>query len=150
MQTYIDQLVSGLALDKLVIGETTVDLGGEYDQYAWQENALSDLWADIYLDYGKIFGAEISLVNAGATWGNLKKGEIRGPGRNNWNMSLFKSFLISEKRNSRFEFRFETFNTFNHTQFSSVGTSFSNLGQFGVPTGVYDPRTLQLGARLIF
>jgi hypothetical protein len=83
-------------------------------------------------------------------WGNLKKGEIRGPGRNNWNMALFKSFLMSEKRNSRFEFRFETFNTFNHTQFSNVGTSFSNAGQFGVPTAVYDPRTLQLGARLIF
>ena len=83
-------------------------------------------------------------------WGNLTKGAIRGPGRNNWNMSLFKSFLISEAHNSRFEFRFETFNTFNHTQFSSVGTSFSNQGQFGTPTGVYDPRTLQLGARLIF
>src|SRR5579872_413848 len=83
-------------------------------------------------------------------WGNLPKGAIRGPGRDNWNLSLFKSFLISEAHNSRFEFRFETFNSFNHTQFSSVGTSFSNQSQFGVPTGVYDPRTLQLGARLLF
>lgn len=76
MQQYVDQLVSGLALDKVVIGTANVDLGGEYDQYAWQENALSNLWADIYLDYGKIFGAQISLVNAGATWGNLKKGPL--------------------------------------------------------------------------
>ncbi|HLJ45412.1 MAG TPA: carboxypeptidase regulatory-like domain-containing protein [Bryobacteraceae bacterium] len=83
-------------------------------------------------------------------WGNLKKGEIVGPGRNNWNISMFKSFLISEARNSRFELRFESFNTFNHTQFNAVGTTFSNLGQFGTPTGTYDPRTLQFGARLLF
>ena len=53
-------------------------------------------------------------------WGNLKKGEIRGPGRNNWNISLFKNFLISEARGSRLELRFESFNTLNHTQFNGT------------------------------
>src|SRR5207249_10425528 len=49
--------------------------------------------------------------------GNLTKGAVRGPGRNNWNISLFKEFVLSESRGSRFEFRAESFNTFNHTQF---------------------------------
>ncbi len=76
IQKYVDQLVAGISLDKIAVGETDVDLNGSYDQYPWQENALSNLWADIYLEYGKAFGAQIALVNAGATWGNLKKGKI--------------------------------------------------------------------------
>ncbi|HZU27483.1 MAG TPA: carboxypeptidase regulatory-like domain-containing protein [Bryobacteraceae bacterium] len=82
-------------------------------------------------------------------WGSLKKGAVRGPGRDNWNLSLFKSFLLSEARGSRFELRFESFNTFNHTQFNGVSTSFS-ASNFGAVTSVWDPRVFQLGAKLIF
>jgi hypothetical protein len=87
---------------------------------------------------------------APGAWGTLEKGEIRGPGRNNWNISLFKSFLLSEARGSRFELRFESFNTLNHTQFNGIGTDFSNQSQFGKPTSTWDPRQLQLAAKLIF
>jgi len=83
-------------------------------------------------------------------WGNLAKGAIRGPGRDNWNVSLFKSFLISEARDTRFELRFETFNTLNHTQFNNIGTTFSDTAQFGMPVSAWDPREIQLGAKLIF
>jgi hypothetical protein len=83
------------------------------------------------------------------SWGNLGKGAVRGPGRDNWNVSLFKSFAISEKRNSRFELRVETFNTFNHTEFNGVGTTYGN-SQFGQVTSTWDPRTFQLGAKLLF
>jgi hypothetical protein len=83
-------------------------------------------------------------------WGNLPYGSIREPGRDNWNIALFKSFLLSETRGSHFELRFESFNTFNHTQFSGVGNSFSNLSQFGVPNGAWDPRELQFGGKIIF
>jgi hypothetical protein len=83
-------------------------------------------------------------------WGNYKFGDVRGPGRNNWNLSLFKSFPISEERDSRFELRIESFNTFNHTQFNGVGVSMANTNQFGIPTSVWDPRQLQFGAKLMF
>lgn len=82
-------------------------------------------------------------------WGNLGKNGLRGPGRDNWNLSLFKSFVISEARGSRFELRFETFNTFNHTQFNNVGTSYPS-SQFGQVTSTWDPRVIQLGAKLYF
>jgi hypothetical protein len=82
-------------------------------------------------------------------WGTLKKGEIRGPGRNNWNVSLFKSFLLSEARGSRIELRFESFNTFNHTQFNGINTSFTG-GGFGAPNSAWDPRELQLAGKFIF
>lgn len=89
------------------------------------------------------------------TWGNLGFDALRGPGRDNWNLALFKSFVISEARGSRFEFRAESFNPWNHTQFGGSGinggVSF-DLGSsnFGAVTSAFDPRVFQLGAKLIF
>jgi hypothetical protein len=92
---------------------------------------------------------------APGTWGNLGHDALRGPGRDNWNLSLFKTFLISESRGSRFEFRAESFNTWNHTQWKAdvnngdYGKAL-NGSNFGIITQAYDPRVFQLGAKLIF
>src|SRR5579872_4939724 len=82
-------------------------------------------------------------------WGTLGHNALRGPGMDNWNISLFKSFSLSESRGSRLELRLETFNTWNHTEFSGVNTTFgnSNFGQFN---STFDPRILQLGAKIYF
>jgi len=89
------------------------------------------------------------------TWGNFGFDGVRGPGRDNWNLSLFKSFVISESRGSRFEFRAESFNTWNHTQFGGSGQNGGFSNNFGAGnqlqvTSTYDPRIFQLGAKLIF
>jgi hypothetical protein len=83
------------------------------------------------------------------TYGTLGHNALRGPGRDNWNISLFKNFTLSESRGSRLELRFESFNTWNHTQFNGVdnGTGDSKFGQF---TSAFDPRILQLGAKIYF
>jgi len=82
-------------------------------------------------------------------FGDLGHNALRGPGRDNWNLSLFKSFWFNEERGSRLELRFETFNVWNHTQFNQVSTNFgsSNFGRF---TSAFDPRTLQLGIKAYF
>jgi Carboxypeptidase regulatory-like domain len=82
-------------------------------------------------------------------WGTFPHNGLRGPGRDNWNVSLFKSFTLSESRGSRLELRLETFNTWNHTQFNAVDT---NLGdsRFGQVTSAFDPRILQLGGKIYF
>jgi hypothetical protein len=82
-------------------------------------------------------------------WGNTPKRNVRGPGRNNFNLSLFKSFTLNEARGSRFELRFEGFNVFNHTQFNGVSTSFT-AGNFGKITSAFDARDIQIGAKLYF
>ncbi len=88
-------------------------------------------------------------------YGNLGHNVVRGPGRDNWNLSLFKSFVISESRGSRFEFRAESFNTWNHTQFrgdyngGGISTNFG-ASNFGAVTAAFDPRVFQFGAKLIF
>jgi hypothetical protein len=82
-------------------------------------------------------------------FGNLGHYAVRGPGRDNWNLSLFKSFVFSEERGSRLEFRVETFNTWNHTQFHDVSNNFVS-GNFGQFTSAFDPRILQFGLKLYF
>jgi hypothetical protein len=82
-------------------------------------------------------------------WGDLGKGVVRGPGRDNWNLSLFKSFVFNEARNSRIELRVETFNSWNHTEFQNVSTSFGS-GNFGQVTSTWDPRVFQLGGKFIW
>ncbi len=82
-------------------------------------------------------------------WGSFPRGTVYGPGRHNWNLSLFKSFTFSEARNSRLEFRAETFNTFNHTQWNGVSSQFT-ASDFGHVTSTYNPRNLQLGLKLLF
>jgi len=88
-------------------------------------------------------------------YGNAGFDALRGPGRDDWNLSLFKNFVISEERGSRVEFRVETFNTWNHTQFEgdannggiSINQGSSN---FGAVTSAFDPREFQFGLKLFF
>jgi hypothetical protein len=88
-------------------------------------------------------------------YGNLGFDGLRGPGRDDWNLSLFKNFIISEERGSRIEFRADAFNTWNHTQFkgdaNNGGISLNEgSSNFGAVTGAFDPREFQLGLKLIY
>jgi len=96
---------------------------------------------------------------------------LTGPGINNVDLSLQKSFSFTER--SRLELRVDAFNAFNHTQFSGVNSTlnvtsltnftptnlpfdangnfiFANRNGFGTINGARDPRILQLVARVVF
>jgi len=89
-----------------------------------------------------------ALPSVGA-WGNLGYDAVDGPGRDNWNLSLFKAFVFSESRGSQFELRLETFNTFNHPQIQTVPTGFGS-SNFGQPNGFFPGRIVQLGGKISF
>lgn len=102
--------------------------------------------------------ATSSFANPVAPWlggttngfGDAGKDTIVQPGLFNWNMSLYKEFpLSSRSEGPRFQFRAETYNTFNHTQFNDIdtGTTDSTYGQV---TSVYDPRVFQFGGKFMF
>jgi hypothetical protein len=83
--------------------------------------------------------------------GTAKGGSILGPGEQKWDLSLFKNFKIRESLG--LQFRAEAFNVWNHTNFSSVDTSFCHASPdctFGQITNAHDPRILQLGLKLNF
>ena len=93
------------------------------------------------------FAAPVAPWNGGTGFGSAGKDAVVLPGLFNTNLSLFKTFPLGE--GPTLELRFESFNTFNHTEFQNIdsGTTDANFGQV---TSAYDPRTLQLGAKLHF
>ncbi len=92
-------------------------------------------------------------IPAPLAFGSAGRGLLRGPGRTNFNLSLFKSFRIpfgsSYPEGARLQFRAESFNAFNHTQFHGVETGF-NSQNFGKVTSTYDPRVWQLALKFLF
>jgi hypothetical protein len=82
-------------------------------------------------------------------FGDAGKDSVVGPGLFNWNLSLFKSFPLTTHEGPRLEFRAESFNTFNHTEFQAIDSGFTD-SNFGQVTNTYDPRELQFGGKLIF
>jgi len=86
-------------------------------------------------------------------YGNLGFDAVRGPGRNNFNLSLLKNFTFTER--FHMEFRAESFNAFNHTQFKGdknsggIGTNFG-AGNFGQVTNAFPGREFQLAVKLIY
>jgi hypothetical protein len=96
------------------------------------------------------FADPVAPWNGGTTqgFGTAGKDAVVLPGLFNWNLSLFKSIPLM-REGPRIELRFESFNTFNHTQFQNVDAN-SHDGNFGQVTGDYGPRTLELGGKFIF
>ena len=72
---------------------------------------------------------------------------LRGPGINNWDLSITKKTNISET--TSLEFRAEFFNAFNHVQFLRVDNSggSSTFGQIISDRGM---RLIQFGLKLYF
>jgi len=95
------------------------------------------------------FSTNAFTAPAPGVWGNLTHNAVRGPGRDNWNLSMFKNFVFSESRGSRLEFRADAFNAWNHTQFRNVSNS-DTASDFGQVTSAFDPRVFQLGMKLVF
>jgi hypothetical protein len=81
--------------------------------------------------------------------GNARRGSILGPGAWRWDASLFKNTRIGEHVNA--QFRVESTNALNHTNFGQIDTSF--LGDpihFGQVMSARDARIIQLGVKLMF
>jgi hypothetical protein len=88
--------------------------------------------------------------------GNTPSNVIRGPGRNNWNTSVFKNFRVREGR-LNFQVRAEAYNTFNHTQFNAIDTTIqytaagvNTRASAGNVTSARDPRIMQFALRVTF
>ena len=83
----------------------------------------------------------------GLTLGNVGRNTLNRPYHTNFNMGLFKSFHIKEA--TSVEFRWETYNIFNHTQFDHVFRSFG-ASDFLTAKDTHDPRIMQFALKFIF
>ena len=83
---------------------------------------------------------------AAGALGNLGRNTERGPGVNNLDLALFKNFNLG--MGARLQFRLESFNVFNHTQFAGVSTNIAATN-FGVVTSARPARINQLGVQAV-
>jgi hypothetical protein len=105
--------------------------------------------------FSRYFETSVFQMPARGTIGNSARSLIRGPGVNNWDTAVFKNFPLRERM--RFQFRWELYNAFNHTQFSGVDTTarFDPQGKqvnarLGEITGARNARQMQLALRFYF
>lgn len=90
--------------------------------------------------------AAFSLPAAG-TFGNLGRNTVTGPGLVNMDTNVSRTFAIGER--VRLQLRGEFFNLFNHPNYRLVGRLI-NVQGFGRVLSQFDPRQIQLGAKLSF
>jgi hypothetical protein len=87
------------------------------------------------------------LVPAPGTLGTLGRNTERTDSFLEWNVSLSKDFIVSEK--ARLQFRGEIYNIFNTANFNAVDNVLTSPN-FGRVLSAFDPRRAQLALRLVF
>jgi len=130
----------------------TVGLGGGYTNrpnITGKPNYVKSKGAAGYQWVTANFSVPTAAWNGGSNlgFGNEGRDAILGPGRTNFTTSVYKSFAFTER--ARFEMRADSFNTFNHTQFSAFNNTASS-GNFGITTNTQDPREFEFGGKIIF
>ena len=108
--------------------------------------------------------AQLASNGEAGMFGYTGRNILRGPGRNNWDLALFKNFETPwfNNEHSTIQFRLETFNSFNHTQWQGISAFCSgatapgqacsgtdNVGNAEV-SSAWSPRIMQLALKLIF
>jgi hypothetical protein len=107
------------------------------DTAASGERGINHLW----------FNTGAFALPATGTFGNAGLNILRGPGFQNWDMALFKSFRIKEDVTT--QFRFEVFNFPNHPNLDNPVTN-PRSGSFGLITSKSGERNVQLGLKILF
>ena len=123
------------------------DLGGLNDTFGTNR---ADVVGDPGVDERTVtrwFNTAAFAQPAPGALGTLGRNTERGPGVNNLDLALFKNFTLA--REIRLQFRLESFNALNHTQFSGVSTNIAS-SNFGVVTSARPARINQLGLKLLF
>ena len=96
------------------------------------------------------FNPDLFSTEALGTFGNSQRRFFHGPGLNNTDMALLKTFGFTEA--TKLEFRAEAFNVFNHAQFTTPSGNVNNpgVGGIGYVNGAADPRIMQIALKLLF
>jgi hypothetical protein len=126
---------------------TAADLGGLNDTQGTNRANLVGDPAQGGRSVTRWFNTAAFAQPAPGALGDLGRNTERGPGVNNLDLALFKNFELG--RGMRLQFRVESFNALNHTQFAGVSTNIAS-SNFGVVTSARPARINQLGLKLLF
>lgn len=152
----LDALIGGWSVNGIV----TLQTGFPISIAAWDLNGLLDTFSQrasvsgqpiypsgFHKSAREWFNTAAFTQPAQGVFGNASKGIVRAPGSENVDLSLFKNFSITER--ARFQFRAESFNAFNHTNYGVPDYNEEDKG-FGTIYSAAPGRILQLGGKIIF
>jgi hypothetical protein len=94
------------------------------------------------------FDATAFSQPANGLFGNAARNVLFGPGRINFDTSLFKDFEFNER--AKLQFRSEFFNIFNTPQFGQPNGTIFNPGVGQITSTVGTPRQVQVALRVVF
>jgi len=148
--------LSGIATFKAGI---PISISGN-DIASYGGNPRPDVVGDVHVSHRNInewFNTGAFQYATYGTFGTAPRffSDLRGPHYQNWDTSLDKNWSFAE--GMRAQFRFETYNTFNHPNFySPSGTGYSGCDPnadsscpsgFGKITNAFPSRTIQLAGK---
>jgi hypothetical protein len=96
------------------------------------------------------FNPSVFSAPVGPVFGNVGRDTVRGPGFFNLDMSLFRTFKLTERFG--LQFRAEAFGLTNTPHFNNPNGGFQNpgVGSFGVITGSSGQRVVWIAAKVTF
>jgi hypothetical protein len=156
MVSGITTFTSGQVFTPSLSTTYTTDITGS------SENARITIIGDPYLSKGertfsRNFNTDAFALTPIGSFGNAGIGILRGPGINNWDVTLSKEIPLGLGEGRKLNFRAESYNLFNHTQFSGVDSTarFDSSGKqvngtFGAFNAARNPRYLAFTLRVQF
>jgi hypothetical protein len=152
----VTSFVSGAPFTPTMTTTTGIEISGS------AEAARITVVGDPRLDksqksFSRNFNTAAFALTPVGSFGNAGVGILRGPGSNNWDISLNKRIPIGLGERRGFNLRVEAYNAFNHTQFSTVDSTarFNPAGAqvnqtFGWFTAARNPRVVSFALRFAF
>lgn len=116
----ITSFVSGAAVTPSIAWQDGRDVTGSTD--GSRGDLIGDPFANVPAGMHfnpAAFAATPKGTYGNVSFGNFRPGILRGPGINNWDMTLSKRVPLGKGEKRYLQFRVEAFNAFNHTQFLS-------------------------------
>jgi hypothetical protein len=96
-------------------------------------------------------GAAVTATSVPTLYGNSSIGAARGPGNQNWDVTLVKSARVGGLReDATIDFRTEFFNVWNHAQYANPGTGVGTASYGLINASSVAPRLIQFALKYQF
>jgi hypothetical protein len=98
---------------------------------------------------GQLQLSQLSANGQPGMFGWMGINQLTGPGRNNWDLAMLKNFTAPwfKGEHSTVQFRWETYNTFNHPEWQGISAGCGSTTPLGASCGyqTIDGKTYNLG-----
>lgn len=152
----ITNFESGAPVARVTVADTLSTSRGLYPNVTGDPNSGLAGTIDPVSTLPFIYDPTVFVPAPVGSFGNAPRSFGRLPGRKQTNLAVMKQFYFNKERTRYIQIRAESFNLFNTTQFTGIGTTLPTAGPLsagstiGRPTSTRLPREFQFGLKLYF